>query len=271
MAGVFVVYILVLLIMKKIYFVFVLLLSFVLLGGCEKHWKIHNQLSSIVYTLSGDEKLFSLSFSNRIKWTINKGPLLMSWSYWIDPTYLKLWKFEKYYDSGLDNKKVVYYDEYSWRRAGLIVYILREILHKKNVALYIPTYKKLHFCETCKSLDLKGDFKINFSWWYIWTWKYLVVYNPNLIKFDTGDLLLYSCDIWTMKEDGFYQNSTGVNINNFYWSKIIDINWKQKSREKIDLLLKPLNLAKYKRVFVYYPKYRYRSGILALYLQENYK
>jgi len=83
-------------------------------------------------------------------------------------------------------------------------------------------------------------------------------------------LLLYSCDIWTMKEDSFYKNSTWVNIESFDWSKLLTIDKWLKPKSEIASLLKPLQLHKYKRVFIYYPKYRYRSGVLALYLQENY-
>lgn len=205
-------------------------------------------------------------------------PLAVSWSYYFNPMpfYHFKWNlnyFHTAYNSLWNKVKVYYYDENAWAQAGLVVYVLRNYFHLKNVSLLENA--KLHSMLKFKQKIFNIPYTSfatgeNITWWYIGTGKFLIVYNPKLIKFKTGDLLLYSSDIWTMKEDRFYQNSTGVNIESFDWSKLITINKWLKPKSEIKKLLKPLQLDKYKRVFIYYPHYRYRSGVLALYLQENY-
>ena len=209
----------------------------------------------------------------------HKGPLAISGSYYFDPRffYYPVWnlnKFKKAYSSKWVLSKVYYYDENGWAQAWLVVYVLRNYYWLKNVSLLENDWisKKIKFWQKIYPIPPYLNSKIfNVTWWYLWTWKYLIVYNPKLIKFKTGDLLLYSSDIWTMKEDNFYQNATWINIEEFDWSKLLTIYKGLKPKSEIDKLLKPLQLGKYKRVFIYYPKYRYRSAVLALYLQENYK
>lgn len=202
-------------------------------------------------------------------------PLLISGSYYFDPYNFyyfnkNLYTFMKAYSSWFDWKQVFYYDENNWAQAGLVVYVLRKIYHKKNVSLWQNPPRKM-LKQWLAVIPVKNILTSKFdmaTWWYIWTWKYLVVYDPKLIHFKSGDLLLYSCDRWTMKLDEFYKNATWINIKSFYWSKLINIDWSLKSRKEIENLLKPLHLEKYKRVFIYYPKYRYRSWFLALYLSS---
>ena len=261
--------------MKKLK-IFLLFFSLIFLLGCQKQIENHVSrdinISWLVNTLSGDETLISLSSSNRIKWLIDKWPLTLSWSYWIDSIYIKSMDLDKYYYSWLDNKKVVYYDEYAWRRAGLIVYILRNILNNRNVALYIPNSDELKYCQNCVSWNITWNFNIDFSWWAIWTGKFRIVYDPTKVKFNSRDLLLYVSDAGTMKEDNFYKKFTW-NIANFYWSYLVDINWKLKSKKEVVELLKRkgINFADYERIYLYYPKYWWRSGIVALYFNEIFK
>jgi hypothetical protein len=257
--------------MKK---VFVILISFVilLLFGCQKQVKndISKKLNlpSIVNSLSWDEFLISLS-SNRIRWMSDKWPLTLSWSWWIDPDYLKFKKLSKYYYSWCDDKKIVFYDEYAWRRAGFVVYILRDILNKKNVALYIPNYKQLRHCKDCISLNITWDFNINFSWWAIWTGKFWIVYDPTKITFTNRDLLLYVSDAGTMKDDSFYKKFSW-NVANFYWSYLVDVNWKLKPKQEVWKLLKKkwINFYNYDKIYLYYPKYWRRAWLPALYFSS---
>ena len=202
------------------------------------------------------------------------GPLWISGSYYFNPRNFYLTNGNvsyilKAYSPIFNNFPVYYYDENNGAQAWIVVYVLRNILHKRNVSLLINSYVKSHL--------IHGKFRqvrnllINnliYTWWYIWTWKYVVVYDPTKIKFSTGDLLLYSSDLWTAKEDSFFQNSTGVDIKTFDWSKLIDIDWSLKSRKEINNMLKPLELNKYKKVYIYYPRYWYRSWVLALYLSQ---
>jgi hypothetical protein len=270
--------------MKKI----LLLLFIILLSGCSFLKNDNNTLSNNKIYQSKQIILNSISTWWNIDWIMvsvsdphiysKSWPLAISGSYYFNPrTYYiypsNLNLFQKAYYPGWDKYKVYYYDENAWAQAGLVVYVLRNIYHKQNVSLIESSFikKNIKYKQKINPIISFNKFKnIPVTWWYIWTGKYLIVYNPNLIKFQTSDLLLYSSDIWTMKQDPFYKNSNWVNINSFYWSKLIDINWDLKSKEHIEKLIKPLQLDKYKRVFIYYPKYWYRSGVLALYLQENY-
>ena len=205
-------------------------------------------------------------------------PKVYSWSYYFDPSNfyvypLNIAAFKYAYSPTFDKKPVYYYDENDGAQAWMVVYVLRNIYHKKNISLVLNSNikKKLTYW-TYKDIENLIDPPANyFTWWFVWTWKYLVAYNPKLINFNTWDLLLYSSDLGTMKGDYFYKNLTWVNINSFPWDKLVDFDWNLKSKQEISKLLKPLQLSKYKKVYIYYPKYWYRSGILALYLQQNYK
>ena len=267
--------------MKKILLFILFILSFVL-ASCG--WK--NNISNI--SLQSEQVNLSSISTWNINWILvwvtdphvysKQGPLLVSWSYYFNPYNFyrfnkNLLTFMKAYSSNFDDKKVYYYDENDWAQAWIVVYVLRNVYNKENVSLWLNS-KIDNLLKTWLSLipvnnTLTNKVQAN-TGWYIWIGKYLVVYDPTKINFQTGDLLLYSSDIWTMKQDSFYKNSIWVNIKSFYWSNLIDIMWWLKSKSKIDKLIKSLQLEKYKRVFIYYPKAWYRSWVLALYLQENY-
>jgi hypothetical protein len=90
-------------------------------------------VSAFVDNYTGVDVKISLSSPNRIPNLLDKGPLILTGSYWIDPVFLRKRQLNKYYYSGLDSKSVIYYDEFAGRRAGLIVYVLRKLYNKENV------------------------------------------------------------------------------------------------------------------------------------------
>ena len=203
-------------------------------------------------------------------------PETISWSFYFNPQVFyspvnNLSIFTNAYYSLWNTKKVYYYDENWGSQAWLLVYVLRNYFHKDNVSLLLSDqiqdlikYKQL----THKIPKDLSSLNIELTWWYIWTGKYRIVYDPSKISFKTGDLLLYSSDLGTMKEDGFYQeNKWKINMESFDWSKLLDIKkWLAPSKKDLSKLS---NLSNYKVVYIYYPRYRYRSWVLALYLQEN--
>ena len=131
---------------------------------------------------------------------------------------------------------------------------------------------KLNYTHKFYNIVLKNKIsKKLFTWGYIGTWKYLVAYDLKKINYKTWDLVLYSSDLGTMKLDKFYKTATGVNMESFDWTKLMSFSGNLLSFPKTKKMLNSLELTKYKRVFVYYPKYWYRSGVLALYLQQYFK
>ena len=269
--------------MKKIG-VFVFLLFSIVLASCGRQNNVsHNNLNKkqvnlpVISTTATTGIFVSVSDSHMYS---HKWPLAVSGSYYFNPIYFYVVpsnfnNFLKAYSTLWSLNKVYYYDENGWAQAWLVVYVLRNYFKLKNVSLLenAKLNSMLKYWQKIRKIPIFRKFlqTQEITWGYIWTGKYLIVYNPFLIHFKTGDLLLYSSDIWTMKESKFYQNSTWVNIESFDWSKLLTINKWLKSKDQIKRLLKPLQLQKYKRIFIYYPKYWYRSGVLALYLQENYK
>jgi len=226
---------------------------------------ISNSVENWVLVWVSDPHIFS-----------HKGPLIYSWSYYFNPRIFynlpsDLSVFTKAYSNNFDDKKVYYYDENDGAQAGIIVYVLRNIFHKNNVSLLLngKIKRSLHYSKWFKIPEniLKVDKKV-YTWWYIGTWKYLIAYNPSKIKFQTGDLLLYASDIGTMKLDSFYKQAKWLNIESLDWTKLISFEGNLKKIDEIQKITKPLNLQKYKRIFIYYPKYWYRSWILALILQN---
>jgi len=205
-------------------------------------------------------------------------PKIYSWSYYFNPSSFYIYPlnisvFKLAYSPDFDDKPVYYYDENNGAQAWMVVYVLRDIYHKKNVSLVLNSNlkKNLTYWKYRKIENLVNPSKNFFTWWFVGTWKYLVAYNPKLINFNTWDLLLYSSDFWTMKQDYFYKNLTWVNINAFDWSKLVDFDWNLKSKQEISKLLKPLQLDKYNKIYIYYPRFWYRSGFLTLYLQKEFK
>ena len=206
-------------------------------------------------------------------------PELLSGSYYFDPMNFFISQgntsiFQNAYSSVWHWNKVYYYDENDGAQAGLVVYVLRNIYHKKNVSLLENAKLKsnLHYTHIFHNIYKENSvIKQIFTWWFIWSWKYVIVYDISKIKFNTWDLLLFSSDLWTAKETKIYKNWTGINIKNFDWTKLLTFYWNLKSFKKTISIISPLNLQKYKKVFIYYPKYRYRSGVLALYLQQYFK
>ena len=203
-------------------------------------------------------------------------PDILKWSFYFDPTNFyhfnkNLALFKNAYNKNFDWKKVFYYDENAWATAWLVVYVLRNIYNQKNVYLWINENIKKNLWKNSVipvNNTLTSETEIAPEG-YIWTWKYLVVYDPYKIEFKTWDLLLYSIDLGTMKLDKFYKESKNVEIKNLYWSHLIDIYWNLKPSSEIKKLTKPLELEKYNRVFIYYPWAWYKGGVMALILQEN--
>ena len=268
--------------MKK----FVLLTLFLLLAGCNT---LHNKKDVKTTNIQWKQAILN-SFSIWVnKWIMvwlsspnaysHQWPKLLSGSYYFDPMNFFLPQvdvslFDRAYSNLWTWDNVYYYDENDGAQAGLVVYILRNIYHKKNVSLLENAVikSKLHYTHKFYSIVSKNYIpKKLFTWGYIGTWKYLVAYDLDKIKYKTGDLVLYSSDIGTMKLSKFYKTATGVNIESFDWTKLMTFSGGLLPLEKTKKLLTPLKLDKYRRVFVYYPKYRYRSGVLALYLQQYFK
>ncbi len=268
--------------MKKL----VLLTLFLLLAGCNAlHNKKDTKTTNIQWkhailnnfsTWANEGIMVWLSSSNAYS---HQWPKLLSGSYYFDPmnfflpqvdvslfnsTYSDLWSWVNVY----------YYDENDGAQAGLVVYVLRTIYHKKNVSLLENAVikSKLNYTHKFYNIISKKLIPKNlFTWGYIGTWKYLVAYDLKKIKYKTGDLVLYSSDLGTMKLDKFYKTATGVNIESFDWTKLMSFSGNLLSFPKTKKMLNSLELTKYKRVFIYYPKYRYRSGVLALYLQQYFE
>lgn len=261
-------------IMKKILIVFLLLLSACTSHQYNKVWNIQKNID--LPAISNWVNKWILVWVSDSHSYSKTWPKIYSWSYYFNPSNFYIYPvdisvFKQAYSWKFDNNPVYYYDENDGAQAWMVVYVLRNIYHKKNVSLLLNSNvkKTLKFGEKYKNISdyIKSSSKL-FTWWFVWTWRFLVAYNTKLIKFTTGDLLLYSSDIWTMKDSNFYKISTWVNIQAFDWTKLVDFNWNLKSKKEIDKLLKPLQLNKYKKIYIYYPKFWYRSGLLALYLQN---
>ncbi len=259
--------------MKKIFLSLIFLFIVLFLSACSK--QENNSKSSyipaIISNADSGKVLISLSDSYRIADIVDEGPKILSGSKWIDSKYLKQKNLNKYYIFDFDNKKVLYYDEVNGRRAGFVVFVLRKVLWKQNVSLAFINNKDLISCKECTSLNLTGNLNIDLNS-AIGTGKYWIVINPWKIKFNSGDLLLYVSDVGLMKQSKFYQqNKDKVNIANFYWSYIIDINGKLKSKEEILNLLSKnwIDLNQYDKIYFYYPEYRWRAWLIALYFSEK--
>ena len=268
--------------MKKL----VLLSLFLLLAWCNT---LHNTKDKNTTNIQNKQAVLN-NFSIWIeKWIVvwvsspnaysKQWPKLLSGSYYFNPMNFFLPQvdvslFKQAYSNLFTWVNVYYYDENDGAQAGLVVYVLRNIYHKKNVSLLENTNikSKLYYTHKFYTIATKDTIsKDLFTWGYIWTWKYLIAYDLKRIKFKTWDLVLYSSDIGTMKLDRFYKTATGVNMESFDWTKLMSFSGNLLPFQKTKKLLNPLKLSKYDRVFVYYPKYRYRSGVLALYLQQYFK
>jgi len=260
---------------------FLLLGIVVFLASCTSGQKISNkavnpQLPAIsnwaitwIYVAVSDPHIYS-----------HMWPEVISGSFYFDPRYFynpvkNLSIFSNAYYNLWNTHKVYYYDENGGAQAWLVVYILRNYFHKNNVSLLLSDklQKLLKYHQKIKKIpkDLEN---LNFpvTGWYLWTGKYRIVYDPTKINFKTWDLLLYSSDIWTMKNDAFYQkNNWKISIKSFDWSILLTIDKWIKPKSQVAQLLSGYNFERYNTVYIYYPNYRYRSAVLALYLQENYK
>jgi len=205
-----------------------------------------------------------------------KWPKALSGSYYFNPRKFyntpKLSIFRESYIKEFDDKKVYYYDDMDCANAGIITYVLRNIYKRDNVSCLLNSKLKKEIKYKQKLYSLSWDFlnnvKESFTWGFIWTGKYLVVYDPSKINFKTGDLLLYASDKMTMENDDFFKkNKDKINIKNLYWSNLIDIQgWLKQNYKQV---IKEKNLSNYNHIYIYYPKYWYRSGILALILEKK--
>ena len=252
--------------MKKLLTAFLLLLAIVLLNWCntvtqKPQLNLNNNKSKeFVYIWLSDD--YDVSWL----W-----PKLFSGSYHITPKYLYKYKsdiesiLKKYYDTSWDNKQVYYYDEYSWRKAAFIVLLLKSIW-KNNVSLIVKPKQKLKHYKKFKTIKIVNPITqtVNYSSGYVSYWKYRLVVDISKISLLSWDLLLYTSDKWTMLSDKFYKSFSENNVKNLYWSNLIDINWNPKSKDFIEKIKKDLKLNDYKNIYLYYPKYFWRSAIVAL-------
>jgi len=239
------------------------------------NWEIQNQVVlNSIYTWIAHWIFVWVSDPHRYS---KKGPLLISWSYYFDPFnfYKFAWDlnlFLKAYSSWFDWRQVFYYDDKDWLNAAIVVYVLRNFFWKKNVSLRISPKVRLSLKYWLPIIPVKNVLSSKskmFSWWAFGTGKFWIVYDPKKVNFKSGDLLLYVCDGWTMKSDIFYKNFTW-NVANFYLSHLINIDWSLKSKKEVYKMLKKkwINFHNYDRVYLYYPKYWRKSGIVALYFNN---
>jgi len=261
--------------LKKILYIFLLLF---VLSWCwqTKTDKVSlklkdNNLPAISKSVNGILVSVSDSHPYSKKW-----PKLLSGSYYFNPRTFYSFNgnaslFLKSYNFSFDKNRIYYYDDVNGYNASIVVYVLRNIFHKKNVSLVINSKlkQKLKYNQKFYSIQSTQISNKLFTWWYIWTWKYLVVYNPNLVKFKTWDLILIPAYKIDFMDDVFYKkNKDKLNIKSIPLDNFFTFEWDLKPDLEIKKLISNLNLEKYKKVYIYYPRYWYKWALLALILDN---
>lgn len=232
-----------------------------------------------------DFKLISLSDSYT---TSEHGPYLLTGSIWINWTHFvsRLMDLESsdtnqmlrnLFDKDWINQSLVYYDEFDGRKAWFMVFLLRS-LWKNDV--YLLDWDKLR-----QTLTVNDDmsYEDNLDFWdidelqkqynngYVAWWRYWVVFNPDLIKFNSWDLLIYTSDEWWMINDEFYKNNSDkLNIRNLYWSDVFDVGSQFVDKEQFQKILKrnDIDFNWVDNIYFYYPIEWYKSWLIALFIKQ---
>lgn len=232
-----------------------------------------------------DFKLISLSDSYAAS---EHGPYVFTGSIWVNWTHFvsRLTDLESsdtnqmlrnLFDKSWINQSLVYYDEFDGRKAWFMVFLLRS-LWKNDV--YLLDWDKLRQTLTVNdniSYESDLDFwdidelKKQYNTGYVDWWRYWVVFDPNLVQFNSWDLLVYTSDEWWMINDEFYKNNSDkINIKNLYWSDVFDVGSQFVDKEQFQRILKRNNIDFnwINDIYFYYPTDWYKSWLIALFIKQ---